>query len=268
MNILFLIGNGFDLNLGMNTRYSDFCEYYQTVDSQSNYVNKLKNNISKDLKNWSDLELALGEYTENINSQTEFDTAFEDIGGKLSDYLEKEERKLDFSKLDGKGIYDYLAFPEKSLPQADQNKIISFKNKWKNHQWNVKIITFNYTRTIENLVGDKQIQIGTHHNTPTILQGIEHIHGYANDRRIMGVNDVSQIRNISFHENQDILEALVKPKCNQAQRHAIDDLCRRQISESNLICIFGSSIGDTDNLWWALIGKQLKKECILIIFDM
>jgi hypothetical protein len=28
MNILFLIGNGFDLNLGMKTRYVDFYNYY------------------------------------------------------------------------------------------------------------------------------------------------------------------------------------------------------------------------------------------------
>ena len=27
MNIAFLIGNGFDKNLGLNTRYSDFCGY-------------------------------------------------------------------------------------------------------------------------------------------------------------------------------------------------------------------------------------------------
>lgn len=28
MNMLYLIGNGFDLNLGLPTRYSDFLEYY------------------------------------------------------------------------------------------------------------------------------------------------------------------------------------------------------------------------------------------------
>ncbi len=28
MNITFLIGNGFDLNLGLKTRYTDFYKYY------------------------------------------------------------------------------------------------------------------------------------------------------------------------------------------------------------------------------------------------
>lgn len=269
MNILFFIGNGFDLNLGMKTRYADFYKYYKTIDSNSEYVNKLKSSISEDLENWSDLELALGEYTEKMNSQEDFDIAYEDIGEKLSDYLEKEEIKFEFNKLDVKKFYDYLAFPEKSLHQSDQNKITSFKSKWKNQQWNVNLVTFNYTRTLEKLIGDKhrQIQIGTHHNNPIILQSIEHIHGYTNDRRIMGVNDTSQIKNKTFHENQNILEALVKPLCNQAQRHTIDELCVRQVTEANLLCVFGSSIGETDNMWWALMGDQLKKDCNLIIFQ-
>ena len=34
MNITFLIGNGFDLNLNLNTRYSDFYKYYIENDPQ------------------------------------------------------------------------------------------------------------------------------------------------------------------------------------------------------------------------------------------
>lgn len=29
MNVLYLIGNGFDLRLGLPTRYADFLEYYK-----------------------------------------------------------------------------------------------------------------------------------------------------------------------------------------------------------------------------------------------
>ena len=269
MNILFFIGNGFDLNLGMKTRYTDFYKYYKTVDSNSEYVKKLKNSIASDWENWSDLELAIGKYTKEMNSQEEFDTAYEDIGAKLSEYLENEESKFDYKKINSKRFYEFLAFPEKTLPLADQKKIKTFKSKWTKLQWNVNLVTFNYTRTLEKIVGDKQkqIQIGTHHNKPIILQGIEHIHGYTNDRRIMGVNDISQIKNKSFQENQDIKEALVKPVSNQAQRHTIDELCFQQIFAANLLCVFGSSIGATDKIWWEAMGNQLKKEAVLIIFQ-
>ena len=269
MNILFIIGNGFDLNLGMKTRYSDFYKYYKSIPSQSNSVNKLKNAISKDIENWSDLELALGKYTKNLGSAEEFEEVYEDIGDKLADYLQQEENNFDFSKIDGKKLYDYFSFPERSLLPADTNVLNTYKNKWGNSQWNVYLITFNYTHSLERLIEftGKKNQINSHSNHPIILQRIEHIHGYFDKRMIMGVNDVSQISNSDFHNNQVVLEALVKNNCNQAQKHTIDNWCKNQILNANLICIFGSSIGDTDNMWWKLIGEQLKRDCKLIIFE-
>lgn len=268
MNVLFFIGNGFDLNIGMHTSYGDFYKYYQQVDSQSDAITRLKKEIAKNIKYWSDLELALGQYLENIKTVSEFDEVFEDIGEKLSEYLLKEEEKFDFSKIDRKRLFDNLAFPEDILLRADTNKIALFRRTWKGETWNVQIITFNYTTTLEKIVGDKQnnLQIGTHHNRNILLEGIVHIHGYANDRMVMGVNDVSQIKNNSFKQNIDVLEAIVKSTCNQAYRHTIDNHCKQLVSKANLICIFGSSIGDTDIIWWELIGEQLKRDCLLVIF--
>nr|WP_320119497.1 bacteriophage abortive infection AbiH family protein [uncultured Marinifilum sp.] len=269
MNILFIIGNGFDLNLGLKTSYSHFYEHYKSINTQSSSINKLKKVIDKDLKNWSDLELAFGEYTDEIESVEEFNVVFEDIGDKLADYLEKEEHNFDFSKIDKESFFEYLSFPEHSLLPADKNKLSKFREKWNTSPWNVNIITFNYTKSIEKLIGNPQskVRIGTHDSRPIVLQGIEHIHGYMNERMVLGVNDVSQIANTSFHNNQEVLVALVKEKCNQAQKHTIDELCQKQISTANLICIFGSSIGDTDNMWWDIIGNQLKRDCHIIIFD-
>lgn len=268
MKVIFIIGNGFDINLGMKTKYSDFYSYYQTIGSQSDIVKKLKVNISGDYKSWSDLELALGNYTENIESLAEFDEVFEDIEDNLADYLEQEENKLDLNKIDTEKLYNYICYPERSLLKADTDKLITYKNNWKNNEWSINIITLNYTRILDKLFTDttKNKQIGTHHNYQINLNGIEHIHGYVDDRMIMGVNDISQIKNSNFHENREVLEALIKTNCNKVNKHTIDNLCTQQIQSANLICIFGSSIGDTDNYWWELIGKQLKENCELIIF--
>ncbi|MBK7465948.1 MAG: hypothetical protein IPJ43_03540 [Saprospiraceae bacterium] len=40
MEILYIIGNGFDINLGMKTRYSDFYTYYKTTNSKSEAIQK------------------------------------------------------------------------------------------------------------------------------------------------------------------------------------------------------------------------------------
>jgi hypothetical protein len=270
MNILHIIGNGFDINLGMNTRYSDFYKYYQKIHSENKSINNLKNAISSGLRYWSDLEIALGNYTENLISQTEFDEVYKDILINLAEYLEKVESNYDFQNLDVEKFFDCLGFPENKLSQAAMNQLTHFKSNWSNHQWNVNIITLNYTTSIEKLIGEKQsnIHIGKHHRIGNIvLNRITHLHGYYNKDTVMGVNDVSQIANPSFQTNQDIVEAIVKPDSNKALGHTNDNRCIQQISQANLICIFGSSIGDTDKIWWELIGNQLKKDCQLIIFN-
>jgi len=272
MNILFFIGNGFDLNLNMATRYSDFYKYYVSVKTSSKLIQKLKDEIDGNIENWSDLELALGRYTANFSKTQEFNEVFDDIEDKLAEYLENIETSYDFSKIDGKKLFKYLIYPETSLPQADRNILSEFRQKWMNQQWNIYLITFNYTRSLEKLLNynGQPLKLNDHYkhvNNPVFLHKIEHIHGYYDERMVMGVNDVSQIANSALHTNLDILETLIKSECNQAQKHTIDNWCKNQIANSHLICIFGSSIGDTDNLWWELIGEQLKRNCRLIIFE-
>lgn len=269
MNILFLIGNGFDLNLGLKTRYLDFIKYYLDIESINEVVQKHKNNILKDYPNWSDLELALGAYTENILLPTEFDLFFEDILDHLGDYLTEQEQILHINKINISKFLEYLCYPDQSLPQGDRNKILTFKEKWESHEWYIRIITFNYTYILDKLLQEfkKESVVGTHHNEIKIkFRGLEHIHGYVDNRMIMGVNDIGQIKNQDFHKNPDIVEAFIKPKCNAAQKHTIDEWCEDQIKSANLICIFGSSLGETDAHWWKEIGERLRDDCKLIIF--
>lgn len=270
MKILFLIGNGFDLNLDLKTRYSQFYKYYKTVKNGSAEINKLKDAISNNIENWSDLELELGNYTKHIETEKEFEKVYEDIGDRLAEYLDEQEDNFKFENFDGKKLNDYLSYPENSLLAADRNKITEFRNRVGNSQNNVFVITFNYTKTLEKLIGyssNKRMNIGSKGSHPIVLQKIEHIHGFTNKRMVMGVNDISQISNESFHNNQNVLDALVKTNCNQVQKHTLDNWCKAQIQQASLICIFGSSIGDTDNMWWELIGEQLKKDIRLIIFE-
>lgn len=61
MNVTYIIGNGFDLNLGLKTRYQDFYDYYMTKTSPNSQVELLKDTIKQDgYELWSDLEIGLG----------------------------------------------------------------------------------------------------------------------------------------------------------------------------------------------------------------
>ena len=46
MNVTFLIGNGFDINLGLRMKYTDFIEIYREIQPQDNeIIKKFKGNI-------------------------------------------------------------------------------------------------------------------------------------------------------------------------------------------------------------------------------
>ena len=269
MNILYILGNGFDLNLGMKTSYKDFYDYYKSIESSNEHINSLKKNISNNYKNWSDLEYALGQYTDEFKTVDEFDIVFEDIGDKLAKYLQNEETKFNPERINKDKFFEDLVKPEEHLLTADRNTLSTYKGKFIRNHWNVDIFTLNYTRSIEKIIGDKKnTRLGHHPNGGLFvtLRGIEHIHGYVDERMVLGVNDVSQLKNKKFHNNIDVLEAIVKEKCNKAYRHTIDIQFDTKIKQANLICIFGSSIGDTDNMWWELIGQKLINEIPIIIF--
>ena len=79
MNVLYLIGNGFDLRLGLPTRYADFLKYYERqtpklgadLSLQEETIKKYKKRFFAEMaereergeEQWKDLEIALGEFT-------------------------------------------------------------------------------------------------------------------------------------------------------------------------------------------------------------
>lgn len=271
MKILHIIGNGFDLNLGIKTSYKDFYSHYNSIESNSSLVQLLKKNISRNYNTWSDLELALGQYTVEINELHEFDEIFENIGEELAKYLEEQESNFDFGNTNKNHLITDLVNPEMHLPERDKNLLKSFKQNFYNVHWGIDIVTFNYTRVIEKIIGDTtNLKVDGHVNSnkSIIFRGIKHIHGYTNEKMVLGVNDLSQLKNKKFHEDQDITEAIIKTDCNIAQRHLVDDFFKTKIKQAQLVCIFGASIGETDKIWWELIGNELKKrELFLIIFS-
>lgn len=92
MNITFLIGNGFDLNLKLNTRYTDFYKYYIKNDPKD----LLSNSIKKEYEMWSDLEIGLGEILKDIEDSQidEFLDSKSTLGSMLSEYLTLENQRI------------------------------------------------------------------------------------------------------------------------------------------------------------------------------
>ena len=270
MKILWFIGNGFDMNLGMKTSYRNFYEYYKTIKSESELINNLKKDILDKPENWADLELTLGDYTKNIQNPTDLEKIYEDLQEKLAVYLNQQEENCEskFGLINSDRLLKDLIHPEYFLTEGDKNNLINYR-KHSSTPVFINMISFNYTNSIENILGNKlsDTTLKDDYGREVKTIDINHIHGYTDSRMVMGVNDISQISNEHFKDNLDIIEAMVKPESNKTMDHTLDKKCENLVISADIICIFGCSLGYTDKFWWEVIAKKLLRGSLLIIFD-
>lgn len=279
MRILYLFGNGFDLHVGLHTGYRDFLKYYlqqpepaELDEVGKRFIKRLKEDIKDNIELWSDLELQLGRHTEKFGGmgssvhslEEEMDIVNDDIRDNLSRYISQEDKKAIFTESDCSQYQKELISPELHLRDFEKDTIKYCKSKMWNGTSNIiDIITFNYTRTIERLLDNASKQVsGFQINMPV------HVHGYFDERMILGVNDQSQIANKELCKSTYATDALIKADCNHTYGVSHTNQCASLIANAQLLCCYGLSLGNTDKMWWKKICEELKKrgELIVILF--
>lgn len=267
MNIVYLIGNGFDLSKGLPTAYNDFYKYYLEQPNRNSQIEKLKESIGDKRDNWSDLEEALGKYTANLDTREDLKALHKDLSRNLKTYLQEVEANYDCNSSQSTLIEGYLIYPEKNLTNNEQQRINAFKSQYKD-PWILDIITFNYTTVLEKLIGYEGKAKGLRDSKNVSLQSIVHVHGNTSKNMALGLNDISQFINDKFHGDRLLKNTYVKSYLNTVvARTGHDELCQECIKKANLICIFGLSFGITDLRWWQYIGDRLIFDDVrLIIF--
>lgn len=126
MDITFLIGNGFDINIGLNTRYKNFYDFYCLQKSSLKDLANLK----KEIRNWSDLEVELGKYLGKINDEKKALLIYGDILEKLHSFIEAEENKHPITDSNKNIILEDLLHPEKYVRFLERKEI---GNGWLMH---------------------------------------------------------------------------------------------------------------------------------------
>ena len=276
MNIVFLIGNGFDLNLDLKTKYRNFYDYYISLPSKNPTIEKFKKVLSENLDNWADLELELGKYANNfgIENENDFVELLYDIQDALADYLDKQDVAFTVTEDDKKKAISDLSEFEKYLTPREREEFLVYKNPHNTSSFDVKVITFNYTQTFEKIYGwnSRALDLGSRRignsSYGTIMSLFEHIHGTTTSNMILGVNDISQIENEALRNSIMIQRALIKTEMNVNAGTMRDDRCARAIEAADVICIYGMSLGDTDRFWWNKVGlRTAKSNARLLIFS-
>ena len=255
MRILYIIGNGLDIALNMKTSYQDFFDYYLSVPSSDNDILIMKNNIkSQRYKTWADLEMGLGSYSIMCVNKDIFLKCINDIKKNLREHLIKESQKIEGYTISS--IADFIS-PGNFLEPGPRDIYDAYRHRF-SADVSIDIITLNYTQTLELLFNytNGPLKLSQMANLRTIL----HVHGTLDRMMVMGVNDSSQISNSSFKTDDDVVEEFVKPEFNEACMNNKNSLCETLINNADIIVLYGSSLGPSDDKWWKEIGKRVGNE--------
>lgn len=279
VNAVYIIGNGFDIRMGMPTGYSDFLEYYEKSKATSEEINAIKIRFfqrmhqekAKGKNRWADLEVALGDFTKGETNIELFKAFYRDINTSLRTYLRLtvKDKAPKLSNKETEKFWNDLRNPGQYL--SDTRKI-QFDNAISFSEISANVISFNYTATVETLLANFLSEDGCYRKEDDpgfVLWGIKHIHRTLNDNGVLfGVDNSDQIANQEFQKDLKFLNLIVKPYANQFMQVGIDDDCRRLIAEAHVIYIFGTSLGETDQCWWKAIGNKFRSsDCILWYFN-
>lgn len=281
MNITFLIGNGFDIGVGMKSKFKDFFPIYQVLSkSKPSRIRQLAEEIGEDYDTWADFEAALGMYTAKFSKENkqDFIDQLKDFEREFVQYLKEQEEALCFDDSDAISNVMLGALKEyyknDNLP-IESAQIISgiYSNRARESRV-YNFVDFNYTEVLENCL--KTIKSGI--VVKRVVSGIEHtdrvgkiihVHGSFDNSPIIGVNDISQISNKELSQDRRFTQLFVKPSLNMRLRMNYDVDSTEMIRQSQIICIYGMSLGITDRKWWEMIIKWLANDPSrqLVIFN-
>lgn len=266
MNIVYLIGNGFDLAQNLKTSYPDFYKSYKDSKPVNEVEKRIISSISDNVETWSNLEKRLGSLTKELKGVEGFAEAYESLYLKLKKYLQTQENLFVADSIER--YRKELANPFIDLSYGEQIGYQGYISGFFGVSSVINVVTFNYTDVFERAIG-YQYQ-PTHLKSDYFPDGIQlnnvyKVHGSLRGTFLMGVNDTSQIANPSFAENQDICDFLVKPQANHNMGLYFDQFSMDLIGSANLIVVYGMSIGETDRLWWKRIAETLKSPNVRMI---
>tara|TARA_R110000744_G_scaffold280637_1_gene392719 strand:+ start:263 stop:1078 length:816 start_codon:yes stop_codon:yes gene_type:complete len=207
---VFIIGNGFDLNLGLKTSYKDFIRSsFFTRNLGENGLSLFNHLNEVNQSNWIDIEKELAIYSTQGNEGQKFLNEYE----KLCDEL-----KLYIKSIDLKNV-DHKAHAYHVLEKID----------WRD---DFIILNFNYTNSVSFILSMLDVP------KQVIKDSVIHVHGSAeSDEIIFGVDDGSRI-----DDDHSFLRKSTSSIYSGRQ-------VRKALKNFKTLSIFGHSLGESDHMY-------------------
>lgn len=254
-NITFIVGNGLDISLGLNTSYRSFYAYVREHDLHPD--NSIYKAIAKENPEWwADFELGLGRFTNSIEAITEKERAawsqrlndeLDDIKRDLKRYIREQNERADEH-------IPNITFTRDSVLSGLETGQISniLRHINDGHQTAIRFVTLNYTNVLEKLFPNIGARIAGRNY---YIDDIHHIHGSVDRRISLGVNDETQI---SSYIDAEEKQFLIKPELIRLMLDGRLETLEHHIYASDVTVLFGVSIGATDIYIWNMVVDWLE----------
>lgn len=293
MKYTYLIGNGLDLSIGLKTSFIDFFESYcQIGDDNNEILTRFKEEINENVLLWSDFECQMGRFTDQVKpngnlSFSDYSYCIEDFRNALVLYLLNEEQKIDSNfvnkcdRVSGRAI----EYPFRFMRKGSRDRLEKYVSVYVSETIEYNFIVFNYTHTFENFLSPYGYNVVNSHddeprhwteqdNEDSVvidkIGKVVHVHGELGEAILLGVNDNKQVSNTTLFNKGEFKYNYVKPIANKMLGEQQNQEAQKIISESDIIFIYGMSLGESDKIWWEQIMKWLlenaEREHFLIIF--
>lgn len=273
MQITFLVGNGFDLNVGMKTGYRDFYDFYCKQCPDDLLAKAIAGDKSKDLKYWSDLESALGKYTGKISPENigKFRDSETNLESKLVEYLDEQMKSVHYEDEADISIKmnSTIRFFCNLSQSEDAQKIKTILDE-SGAQMKYSFVSFNYTDVLDRCLDILADRFNELQFVSFGSKKVLHIHGRIQGRDIvLGVNDASQIANERLRKSDEYFSLVKKDINSRIYKSTKIDEMHSIMDKSDIICIFGMSFGVTDKMWWQAVAKWLEQDSarMLVVYS-
>lgn len=272
MDILWIIGNGFDINLGLKTDYKSFQETCLSKELPQKVRRRLQElseneNCKKLFKGgyWSDLEMLVGESAAHFNGDIQaFHECFESVISLFTKYIGEQQGVFDGLALQSDDIEEFrnsVLNPTRGATEQDLRRITACSNVVSTHTFNC--INLNYTSTFDTLLRSCRDAANHLHSRKydsrtcyDCLGSILHLHGSLTDRHIVfGISDERQWSDSAFSQDIDVRDLWIKEFRNEYYGNTRTEKMKELIGCSDQICIYGASLGKTDNYIWSEVAN-------------
>ena len=265
MNITYLIGNGFDLYLGMNTSPKAFLKDFVEKNSSGSgaaAAELAKHIETEGIDTWADFEMRLGNHSSHFNNTRQdidkYLAQVESLETSLYQWLSEEDKKVTDEYLAQKAPTIFSSFANIESILSRDGVHVQDKTGSGN---TLNILCFNYTSAFPrawNTVFETGI---TNEARVDYTPGALILpHGSLETMLVCGVDGADQITNEHLRENIDVTTSVVKESMQRSDNFSFDIDGMELIRGSDIVCIFGMSLGQSDRRWWEHTAHMLDND--------